>query len=185
MLDGFSVYFDASHRKGSDALYPQVLRPGEIVFAPARAADDRIDTLLVAGARYTFASGDDLRLEYVHNDAGYNQENLDLATAAVGLARDPALVAAYAAPGLDLIGRDYLYASLRFPDLGASDAWNASVRYLVSLHDHSGTLFGSTEWIASDNLLVFLLGVASHGDDDQELTRLVRASGFLGAQYSW
>lgn len=187
ITDALSVYADVSHRQGSAALYPLEVAPGTYAFDKTKKNAARIHTLAVAGARYVFAGGEDVRLEYVRNDAGYSEAQLDRATAAVATnaLQNPALLAAYAAPGLDVIGRDYAYISLRLPDLGANDAWNIYARYLLSVHDFSGSGFALVEWVASDSLLLFAQGLASHGDDDAELTRLAKAAAFAGARYSW
>jgi hypothetical protein len=188
LTDAFSIYGDARHVMGSDALYPTgVLEPGQS-FAPTRASSRAIQTIAVAGARLQFADGEDLRIEYLHNDPGYSAAQLALSAQTVAnlAAIDPSVVGAYISPGLDIVGQKYLYASARFPKLGPSDHITVSAQYLQSLTSRNGTLAAivNTEWIINDSLVFFLSAAAIPGREGEDLTRLSRGYLLMGSRFS-
>jgi hypothetical protein len=186
LTDAFSIYGDARHTMGSDALYPTgVLEPGQS-FALSRARSRAIETVGVAGARYQFAGGEDLRIEYLHNDPGYSADELALSAQTVArlAATDPSVVGAYTSPGLDIPGRMYLYASARFPELGPHDHLGLSAQYLQSLTTRNGALFVNTEWIYNDSLVFFISAAAVLGTASGDLTRLTRGYWLMGSRFS-
>lgn len=186
LTDAFSIYGDARHMVGSDALYPTgILEPGQS-FAPSQASSRAIQTIGVAGARYQFQDGQDLRIEYLHNDLGYSADQLALSAQAVAslAATDPSAVGAYTSPGLDIAGRRYLYASARFSKFGPHDHVSLSAQYLQSLTSRNAALFVNTEWIYTDTLVFFISAAAVLGRPGEDLTRLTRGYWLMGSRFS-
>jgi len=182
--DAFSIYADARHTRGSDALYPTgAASPGK-AFAATEASSGKVSTIATLGARYQFKDGEDLRLEYLHNDPGYDRQQMATSARTVAASTDPAAVGAYASPGLDLPGRRYLTASVRFPKLGPRERVSLDVTYLQSLTDGTGALFVNSEWIHSDSLVFFMSAAAIPGQSDGDLTRLGRGYWIVGSRFS-
>jgi len=188
LFGGLSLYFDMSHTRGSRALYPIPTPLGFPTFAQTRVDKDSIFTFGVAGARYAFTGGADLRIEAIYNEAGYTRRQVDQATDAVRTlaAVEPQVaMAAYAAPGLEFIGQRYLYASLRVPELPPGEALSVQARYLAALADGSGSGFVDVQYVGGDAWMLFLSLLGTHGGDDRELTRFARAAVFAGSRYGW
>jgi len=186
LTDALSIYGDARHMMGSDVLYPTgILEPGR-AFAATQANSRAIQTIAVAGARYQFADGEDLRIEYLQNDPGYSSDQLARsAQAAASLAAiDPSVVGAYASPGLDIPGRMYLYASARAPKLGPHDHLSLSAQYLQSLTTRNAALIVNAEWIYDDALVFFISAAAVPGPQGEDLTRLTRGYWLMGSRFS-
>jgi hypothetical protein len=186
LTDALSIYGDARHTMGSDVLYPTgILELGQ-AFAATQANSRTIQTIAVAGARYQFADGEDLRIEYLYNGPGYSSDQLALSARTVAslAAIDPSAVGAYTSPGLDIVGRMYLYASARLPKLGPQDHISLSAQYLQSLTSRNGALIVNTEWIYSDALVFFVSAAAVPGTQGEDLTRLSRGYWLMGGRFS-
>jgi hypothetical protein len=197
ITEGWSVYADTSHTHGSQAWYPVVGRvvppttpasatPGAVpTFARTRAGDDTWTTLAVFGARYTFARGDDLRVEWLLNGAGWAHDELRLGFEAARVAPTRDAFAPYLAPGLEYIGRRFVYVSLRDPELPPSKRTQVQTRYLHSLTDGSRVLFVTGSYDATDAMVLFTSGTLTGGPAEGEFSRLVRGSVVFGATYTW
>jgi hypothetical protein len=183
---GLSIYVDVAHTLGSPAWYPIDSELGP-VWATSRTDEDRLSTFAVAGVRYTFEHGLDLRLEAVHDDAGWTPRELERAIAIVrtGAAAAPEVVGPYVAPGLELVGRDYAYLSVRLPDVGPRDGLTFHARALASLHDGSTGASLTADWILSDSMVATVLASGTLGDRDAELTRFVRAGLLVALRHTW
>lgn len=186
ITDVLSVYGDARHMVGSDTLYPTGMFEAGRAFLPTDADSGKVRTIAALGARYQFAGGEDVRLEYLHNDPGYdaNQIALSARTVARMAAVDPGVIGAYTSPGLDVPGRKYLYASVHLPKLGPHEAVSLSAQYLHSLTDKTGALFVNAEWLYSDTLVLFMSSAAVPGQQDGDLTRLFRGFVLVGGKFS-
>lgn len=186
LTDALSVYVDARHQHGSIAWYPApVGSNSETGFLHAHKND--IQTIGIAGARYSFENGIDVRGEYIQNDPGYTRSEERQATRNV-LARagaNPAVLGYLNAPGLDLPGRKYAYASIRAPDLGRDDALTLDFRVLKTLSDNTAAMFLNVEWITTDAWVLFMSSMATVGDSDGDLTRLLRGYAIAGSRYTW
>lgn len=185
VTEALAIYADATHARGSRALYPTTSDEGTLAFAATQRDARRLRTLAIAGARYTFTDGTDLRGEYVYHDAGYTDGQLRLAqTIAASRPPDAQRLAAYDAPGLDLLARHAVYASTRIPDLPPHKRVTLQLRYLLSLSDRGGTLFGTVTVDLGDSLVLFASGLYAHGASHAESARFARAAAALGLVYS-
>lgn len=185
LSDAFSIYIDARHQAGSDAWYPTASADDPVGFEQRRS--QHIKTIGVAGARYTFESGADLRVEYIHNDVGYTRQEERLATQNVltRLATTPAVLGYLQAPGLDLPGQKYAYASARAPDLLKDKSLTMDLRVIKNFADNTGIVFVNIEWFATDALVVFSSSSIAFGREDGDLTRQARAYSILGIRHTW
>lgn len=188
VTDGLSLYADVVHTAGTRAWYPVEDGAGGAGFAQ-RSTGAGLRTLALGGARYTFASGPDLRIELVFDEAGWTEAELALAARAAsgsaGTPPSPAALAAWLDPGFELPGRRHAYVSLRLPELPPGDRLTVAARYLAALEDGSGAAFVTASLDASDSVVVFASAIATHGPDHGALSRLVRGTATAGAVVSW
>lgn len=192
LTEGLSVYADTSHTRGSRAWYP-VVGAGEAgtparplpSFARSRAGDRDWNTMAVTGARYTFARGDDVRLEWLFQQAGWRNDDLRLAFGAAYAATSPAAFAPYVLPGLEYAGRQLMLVSLRTPELAPRKRTEVQTRYLHSFTDGSRVLFVTTRMEATDRLVLFGSGTVTGGAAHGEFSRFARGSIALGSSVTW
>ena len=154
-------------------------------FAQIDVGSDRLRTLAIGGLRYAFVNGVDARVEYLHQDAGYDRSELELAPVALASQGTREAVDQWLKPGLEFLGRRLALASIRVPDLAPAKRLDLQVRYLASLTDDSGVAFATTSIEAGDALVLFASVTATHGSVTAEFSRLVRASVVGGAVWSW
>jgi hypothetical protein len=183
--EAWALYADAVHQRGSQAWYPVATAPFRAAFDRPHRGDEGLRTLAVAGVRYSFAGGTEVRGEYVHQDAGWSEEAFDLGALAVASEATPQAVNRWLTPGLELTGRRFVLASVRTRELPPARRLSLQGRYLRSLTDGSGVAFVTGSFDASDAVVVFASGSLTHGDEFAEFTRLARATIVAGFVRSW
>ncbi|HSN15453.1 MAG TPA: hypothetical protein VLT61_12530 [Anaeromyxobacteraceae bacterium] len=191
LFAGLSAYVDAVHTVGRHAWYP-VETPLAPVFAQTGMETRGLRTTALGGLRYSFENGNDLRVEYLFDEAGWTDRQLALAEQAAA-ASLPALLATkdrsgldpFLSPGFELLGRHLLYASLSLPDLPPGERTRVQARYLRSLTDGSGVAFLTASYDATDSVVAFISLSATHGAVDGALSRLTRATFAAGATVNW
>jgi len=184
LTDGLSIYVDAVHQMGSRAWYPVEDGTGRPSFAQT-ATGAGLRTLALGGARYTFEGGTDVRLEVLFDEAGWTSAQLALASRAASGGPSAQALSAWADPGFEILGRQHAYLSFRIPDLPPSRRSAVQLRYLASLEDGSGAVFGTVSHDAADAVVLFASAAATHGSEHGALSRLVRATGVVGAVVHW
>jgi hypothetical protein len=185
LSEGLSAYVDASHTRGGRAWYPVRDGAGAFTFGRKEERNTAWRTLAVAGVRYTFATGVDARIEYLHQDTGYSDADMTTTAIAAAGARTPEDLSPYFAPGLEFLGRRLILASVRWPDLPPSKHLVVQGRYLVSATDRSGVAFTTASLDAADRLVIFASVTVTHGRDVAEFSRAVRASLVAGTVWTW
>ena len=186
ILDGLELHTDFAVSRGSRSWHP-VVGPAGILFQRTLVDERRPEVLGVAGAKFTTLIGLELGLEYVANTAGYDRDELRLAYQSVTVA-SPQLIANLSAlsnPGLEVLGRHYLYATLRWPS--AISRWEANLGggYLLSLTDQSGRANVYIEASLASWLVVFANGIIAHGAPSAELAALSFGSVLVGLRSTW
>jgi len=166
LSDAIQLYADVSHTMGSEAFYPTIQADGTTLMQQSKFEERRLYTLGIAGLRYTFEGGTELKLEYAYNQSGYTAQERTQALAALS---NPANFAALARPGLSLPGQHYAYASLRITDFGPKNRFTGFARYLLSATDFSGTAFGELDWAVTDSTVLYALAAVPHGGRNSEL----------------
>lgn len=205
-IDGLALYGDAAHQKGSDAWYPEQ-NAGVTTFAQNLKDESTTYTLAVGGLRYDFEGGTILRAEYVRNDAGWTQDERDLALASVDVAalQEAAAAAPPAAPvlnadgetlyevnlrrfltpGLEVPGRRLAYASGHFPDLFGVKDWTFYARGAKSLTDGTVTGYASTEYKVGDAGTLAYAASGSGGRKDGELRGYTAPTHIVSYRHDW
>jgi hypothetical protein len=204
LYEGLSFYGDLSHERGSKAWYPQVsvapsaTPPGFVAqfdMLQLKEAEKRIYTLGVAGVRYAFEGGSDLRIEYLHNQAGYDKDERKILAASKS-SFDPNVLSSSSSPsesvknqigrmsrpGLDFLGQKYGLISIRIPDLFDVKDLQWYVRYFRSLSDQSAQVYSSVDYQMTDHTALIVSAFGVHGSADSESLDLVRGLGALGVK---
>jgi hypothetical protein len=188
LVAGLSAYADAVHTVGRRAWYPVPDPVAGARFAQVGMETRALRTTALAGLRYAFENGNDLRLEAVFDEAGWTDRQLALAerAALASLAAgDRAGLDRFLDPGFELLGRQLVYASLLLPDLPPGDRLTVQARYLRSLTDGSGVAFLTGSYDATDAVVAFASVSTTHGPADGALSRLTRATFAAGATVNW
>lgn len=181
LLDGLSLYVDAAHQRNSDAWYPvfeastQVPNQQVVQLRQSKISDGKFYTLAVAGLRYSFEGGSDLRLEYISNDAGWTKDDSQRAALALNL-KSPLQVADYPKnlqrilkPGLEYRGKSFALLSWRIPDVFDVKDFVIYARTLRSVVDGSATYYGSTEYSFGSASTFIFSAYATQGTTDSDL----------------
>jgi hypothetical protein len=177
LTGGLSAYLDASHQQGSLAWYP------DQGFSQSRKSESRIYTFSVAGLRYAFENGNDLRVEWVYQEAGYSADEI---AEAWGILREsPQAPATARHAGLEFPGRQYAFASFRVPDLLGVKNWQAYARCLVSLQDGSLAAYLSTEAAVGGAGTAFAGIMATSGNEASELRGALGTAITIGYRHAW
>lgn len=186
LVAGLSAYGDAVHTVGRRAWSPVRDPVLGATFAQTEMETRALRTTALGGLRYAFENGNDLRFEYLFDEAGWTDDQLALAEqAALPTATDPRGLPRWLDPGFELLGRHLLYASLSLPDLPPQKRTRIQARYLRSLTDGSGAAFLTASHDATDSVVAFVSVSATHGAADGALSRLSRGTALVGAVVNW
>lgn len=183
--EGFSVYLDSRQTQGITTYQPVPNGFNGYDLEEDEDLKKQSVTLTVTGLRYEGSV--DFRLEYVSNPAGYDSEEFKKAKAAVtqispNLASN---VQRFGRSGLELPGKNYLYASARFTEFLSIRDFNFYLRYLLSLQDSSGSFQTGFDKVMTDAMVFYFEGSASQGEQDSELTLLNRLQLTAGMRWTF
>lgn len=196
-FDALAFYADASHQRQSNGWYPvmessvQVPTAKIVQLRQTKLNDSPLQTLGVAGLRYSFEGGSDLRFEFILNTAGWTKDENELAMNAIDSTRPLQLKDIMAngerfyKPGLEYRGKRYGLVSLRVPDLFTLKDWNVYLRHLRSFQDVSTSNYISFEYGFGQSSTLLLTALATTGEPDQELRGLVSRSVLGGYRYDF
>jgi hypothetical protein len=188
LFDGLTIYGDAAHQKNSYAWYP-VVEPGNttaktperVMMSQNKIDEQKTYSTVVGGLRYSFEGGSDMRFEYLYQNAGWNDEELDLAARMVNVQRPEQAAALqnnhgpWQRPGLTYRGQRYALLSLRLPDLFDIKDWIVTVRGMKAAQDDSVAGYLSSEYSFGDASTIFIAGSSANGGNDSLLVGPVRS----------
>ena len=143
----------------------------------------------LVGLAYTFEAGPTLNIEYLHNNAGYsNQEASAYFNMAEQIGSDFAagrlvssvapLLAQAANPRLALLRRHYLF--VQFLNTNIRNQLDVTLRYTHNLDDKSGNFISILNWAVNDFTHVFALGLFNFGNDRTEFRRYIDNQWLIG-----
>ncbi len=197
-FDAITLYTDISHEHGSKAWYPKSTElitpegPTSVVsFEQSKTAESKIYTLAVAGTKYAFENGSEIHGEFIYNQAGYTEEEYDLAISGFR-SKSPAQLqlledntARFLAPGLELIGQRYAFFSASVPDFLTFKDFTFMLRALHALGDRSTSVYNSFEYTFATAGTMFAASTSNIGKADQELARFSKNTVMLGYRQAW
>lgn len=183
-IEGFSIYSDLKH--------PQYQQNYEPVFNGFSYDMEKVDnpknqwqTLAVAGLRWE--SNFDIRLEYIYNSMGFDKNkliNARLSASNIFSAKYAQNLKRYFKSGLELLGQEYLYASLRVSEPFDFKDFNFYTRTVYSLQDQSSQLQIEFDKSFLDSWTGFASQSFSYGEDNSEFRLLNSWQTTLGLKLS-
>lgn len=188
LFEGLSFYGDASHTRNSDAWYPVIEKSAQVPTASivqmrqSELGGGKFFTMAVAGLRYGFVGGSDLRFEYILNSAGWTKEDSKRAVLAIDRTNQLQLpdyatnLKRILRPGLEYRGQKYGLVSLRVPDAFDFRDLVLYGRLLRSLTDGSSSMYGSLEYSFWSASTFVLSGFTTAGKADSELRGVVASN---------
>ncbi|MBI2519911.1 MAG: hypothetical protein HYV97_05830 [Bdellovibrio sp.] len=191
LYEGLSLYLDASQEKGSAVWYPTKDANNTIAMSQSQKSSQHIYQYSVTGLRYVFENGNDVRLEWIFQEAGYGEAEVFWAWTALTSKNIMQLMllqqnaSRVERNGLSFPGQDYIFTSLRIPDAFKFKDWTLYGRLLASIHDNSmSSLLSSENAIGEAGTLFATLGFTM-GKEDSELRGNVSTAFTLGYRHSW
>lgn len=179
--NGLSLYLDARHCIGSRRFAPQTLSNGTLLNLQSTA--EQISSLGIIGVRWEGRV--DARIEYFKNTEGLSNDEFRAAIDSVQNF-SPYVVtnlSRFIKPGLEMLGQQYLYSSIRIPDLGSQKNVSLSFRFIESLQDQSAMIQVSSEKPLNDGTVGLIEGSCTLGGDNLELTLSDRTAIFAGLRW--
>lgn len=142
------------------------------------------NALSVAGARYTFENGAELRLEGIYNQAGSTRAELKRANQSLLFFSKKDLTTLYEARRASLLSKHYLYSGFRWVDPSFASTWLTNpgfgIRALHSITDHSTAVLGNFEAATSDWLSASIFYSIGFGEQDSEMRKIYDGTVGLG-----
>ncbi len=183
--DEISVYVDGKQSSGSLAYRPVEVAPQVYVMNTSSEYLLKPQQYVIGGFRWQGRW--DLRLEYLYNSAGLSKEEIPKAVDSTKSSNPFALfnLNRLARNGNEVIGKQYAYLSIRFPDLGKKRDANVYLRCFYSLQDESSAVQFDYDKVLNDMLNFYFEGTVNSGSKDAELNLLEKSSGFVGVRLSW
>lgn len=191
LREGLSFYLDASQERGSLAWYPENSSFDTIELQQSKKYDSQIYSYLVTGLRYSFENGNDLRGEWLYQEAGYSSEQQKMAKRALSpfslvqlsLLEDNATK--FSSLGLEFYGKQYFLLSLLLPDFLAIRDLRMGFRSFIAFSDRSSLWQTSGEYPVTDSGVVRGSLVVTAGGREDELRAGVSHSLDLGYRHTW
>lgn len=180
--DEFSAYVDARHQNGSRNFYPD-----DDAFAEfsEREKSNGIKTLANVGVRYETRV--DMRLEYIYNGVGLDDNDWRRARTAV-TTLGPRLAENfkkfYRGGRDDLQRQHYGYASMRIPDIGPRNEYTLFLRHFQSLADSSSSSQFQMDRITGESFNLYLEASLFNGSKTSEFGSLLKHEVSAGFRYS-
>lgn len=178
--DQWSLYFDGILEQGFEYFIPVYNTLG---YYEMKMSDSTTKQLIDFG----FRSEDvwDIRLEYIYNSTGWSSNQLSEGLHSASVVSPAILKNAvrFAKPGLELLEKEYLYFSVRMPDLGKKKDIQANVRTLKALRSSSITYQLSFEQVINDSMMAYGELIQKNGEVNQSMTLLEKTS--LAVGFRW
>lgn len=184
ITDAFSFYADLRHSIGSYSYDPLADQSGFIELVETNPDSGQMFTIADWGLRYEGRV--DFRVEWFYNGIGWDKEALKAAISSITYP-NPYLVdnlKRFAHSGLELPGQNYLYVSLRIPDLGKRKDASIYMRNILSMQDNSGVAQISADKALSDSWTGYLEFINSYGSANTEFRLLYGIQGSVGVRWA-
>jgi len=187
--EGWSLYLDSRIAKGNRAYYPLGDGTNGLHMKEDSDRANNIETLSLLGIRLETENWD-ARMEYLYNSLGLNKDQQDLAVLSASPSNSFATenMRRLGASGREVLGRHYVYASLRIPQVrlgwGKKEK-NLAFRYLHSLQDQSGSAQGAVDGPLTANWVWNVQLQLSRGPLDSELKNFENSSIVFGVTGFW
>lgn len=181
-VDGYSFYGDVKQSEKPLNYEPQ--QNGVFIDLVPAERKTKWDSLAVVGLRY---EGDfDVRVEYIYNQAGFSDQQYQVALASVKQIVNPNYVqnlTRFKNIGLELLLKEYIYFSYRVAEPFNWNQFNFYVRQLSSVRGRSSQTQAEFDKSVGDSIGLFGGVTVADGEPESEL-RLLNDWGFF-AGFKW
>lgn len=204
--DSTLIYFDAGWAPYHQGVYPSEPLPQAINTAASNGTpsgtasassdstagihksslepDDDYLALAELGARYTFVSGSDIKFELIHNQAGYDKNQMAIADRLTS-ASPVLLLRYYRDSQIPFLWQNAALLAFHFPELGIGPNLSLTTRYLKPFEDNSGAIFIFSEYDINDNSTAFVAASRFHGPDFSRSGDIYRSTANIGCRLIW
>ncbi|MBY0453131.1 MAG: hypothetical protein K2P92_08855, partial [Bdellovibrionaceae bacterium] len=181
-VDGYSFYGDVKQSEKPLNYEPQ--QNGVFIDLVPAERKTKWDSLAVVGLRY---EGDfDVRVEYIYNQAGFSDQQYQVALASVKQIVNPNYVqnlTRFKNIGLELLLKEYIYFSYRVAEPFNWNQFNFYLRQLSSVRGRSSQTQAEFDKSVGDSIGLFGGVTVAGGEPESEL-RLLNDWGFF-AGFKW
>ncbi|MCP4265018.1 MAG: hypothetical protein GY777_05490 [Candidatus Brocadiaceae bacterium] len=195
--DSVLLYYDGKIMSGTDNLFPDAdnNHPLKGELKMKYEDSDKIFTNFVVGGSYTTKAGATLSLEYLYNNLGYNDSQMDdyleIRKSSADHFIDNSPLSGLATKNLresittgnQFIKRHYLM--FQYQRRQIKDVFDLILRYTSDLQDGSGLLVTIAELGISDNLQLFNINNIGFGSLEDEFKSTFKASIVLGLEFTF
>lgn len=184
--EGYAVYADLKQQQKAKNFTP--VASGLAYDMQLAAGDSKKEWLTLAVVGFRFESNFDFRLEYIYNEAGFSKETLQKAFQAGAnffSARYSQNLTRFLKPGLELLGKHYIYSSIRIADPFDFKDYNFYSRIIYSLQDESSQASVEMDYSFLDAWTAFVSFNHSFGAINSEFAFLNNWQGSVGLKYSF
>ena len=198
--DALIIYGEASFQQGSDALYPRPIKGSCLAWemVPEKEGSHKIFSTFLAGAGYTFESGNSLTLEYLYYGPGYDSRTASdfqaLTHTAAGFYTSGASGDALAGYGEKLLGqaadngRDFLrqnYLLVQYLNDTLLTDMDLVSRMTHCLDDGSCRWYSSLSYALNNNIELKAAAMVNTGGYDKSFTRFMDGRIQAAVEYSY
>lgn len=180
--DGYTIYIDGVQNKNVDYYRPEYVNG---FYKMSFQREQSWSSLLTVGAR--FESDFDLRLEYIYNSLGFDQD--EFAKVVTAIQQTSVFLSenlkAFQNNGLELLTQHYAYLSLRKSDFLSFKEFNLYLRTFNSLTDHSAVDQIEIDKGAGDYLVAYAQISAYRGSSDTEFKLSDNYKGTVGFKLAY
>jgi hypothetical protein len=181
---GWSLFLDAKHSFGYEYFYPKRNGSGNYDFVSTADEDKQWSHIVVGGFRYE--GNFDLRIEAIHNSAGYDRDNWEAAMSSISnfmTTNYTQNIHRFSNAGLNLFTQNYLYASLRVADPFSTSDMNLFLRTFNALTDNSGLVQFEFDFSSGDYMTWFGSYTTFHGKENSEFTLTDKWRAQIGGRF--
>jgi hypothetical protein len=194
--DAILLYYDGFISKGTDVLYP-LREPGHPVggeFVPKYSNSARLFATMTACGSYTFLSGSTFSMEFLYNEAGYNdaeasdyyalRENAAAHLFVGGMISGLSMINLADAFGTGSSSLRRYYVMAQFMSREIRSVVDLALRYTYGVEEHAGQVSTILEWQLSDRMQLFNINTVSpDSGGNNEFNSLFTKSFMAGIEY--
>ncbi len=195
--DALIIYSEAGFQQGSDAWYPRESENSTLKWEMVQSKEnsDKIFSTLIAGASYTFESGNTLSLEYLYYGQGYDDSEASdfkqLITAAERFYTSSSELSGYgekllgksAADGRDFLRQNYLMAQYLNDEILPDT--DLILRITYCMDDQAVRFYSSVNYNLSDSIEFKAATTINTAGSDESFAGFMRYQVQAAVEYSY
>jgi hypothetical protein len=195
--DPLLIYYDGRISRGIDTLFPDIktnhILNGELV--KKYKDSNKIFSTIVLGGSFTTLTSDTVSVEFLYNNAGYNNGQFDdyhqIRKRAADTLLNDSTLSGFAAKTLvetQNTGNQFLrryYLMCQYQRMEIKDILDITLRYTQGLQDGSGLFISIAEVGITDSLQFFSINNIGVGGGENEFKSIFKTNIMFGLEYSF